>query len=275
MVTEFYTSDRHDFYAASRVLQFGTGGSLADRLKRRPVQARLSSLSPCPLSSPLTSHTSASSTATCASLASPSLPPLTPHSSGAPVTLTGSDLSLAQVAAIARHIPSPTASPPAPPIRLSASEHLRAAHDASRHVIASKVEAGLSIYGVSTGFGGSADTRTDDPVALGAALLQHQHAGVLTPSSRSRDASTSGMSSQLPISLSLSSPAAPLPLSDPTHSTTMPPAWTRAAMLVRTNSLLRGHSGVRWELVQKMVDVIEKGIVPLVPLRGSISASGG
>ena len=55
----------------------------------------------------------------------------------------------------------------------------------------------------------------------------------------------------------------------------MPPAWTRAAMLVRTNSLLRGHSGVRWELVQKMVDVIEKGIVPLVPLRGSISASGG
>lgn len=55
----------------------------------------------------------------------------------------------------------------------------------------------------------------------------------------------------------------------------MPPAWTRAAMLVRTNSLLRGHSGVRWELVQKMVEVIEKGIVPLVPLRGSISASGG
>ncbi|KAF8550935.1 phenylalanine ammonia-lyase [Imleria badia] len=178
--------------------------------------------------------------------------------SGAPVTLTGSDLSLAQIAAIARHIPSPTACPAAPPIRLSSSEHLRAAHDASRHVIASKVEAGLSIYGVSTGFGGSADTRTDDPVALGAALLQHQHAGVLIPSSRSRDVS----------------PSAPLPLSDPTHSTTMPPAWTRAAMLVRTNSLLRGHSGVRWELVQKMVDVIEKGIVPLVPLRGSISASG-
>ncbi|KAF8141247.1 phenylalanine ammonia-lyase [Boletus edulis] len=168
------------------------------------------------------------------------------------------DLSLAQIAAIARHIPSPTASPSAPPLRLSSSEQLRAAHNASRHVIASKVEAGLSVYGVSTGFGGSADTRTDDPIALGAALLQHQHSGVLIPSSRSRDASVS----------------AHLPLSDPTHSTTMPPAWTRAAMLVRTNSLLRGHSGVRWELVQKMVDVIEKGIVPLVPLRGSISASG-
>ncbi|KAH0829175.1 phenylalanine ammonia-lyase [Lanmaoa asiatica] len=150
--------------------------------------------------------------------------------------------------------------PPRPLLRLSASEHLRAAHDASRHVIASKVEAGLSIYGVSTGFGGSADTRTDDPVALGAALLQHQHAGVVIPSSVSRDPSSSSM--------------APLPLSDPTHSTTMPPAWTRAAMLVRTNSLLRGHSGVRWELVQKMLEVLEKGIVPLVPLRGSISASG-
>ncbi|KAG8221301.1 phenylalanine ammonia-lyase [Butyriboletus roseoflavus] len=173
--------------------------------------------------------------------------------SGTPVTLTGNGLSLAQIAAIARHIPSS-----APPLRLSPCEHLRAAHDASRHVIASKVEAGLSIYGVSTGFGGSADTRTDDPIALGAALLQHQHAGVLTPSSVSRDAFSSAL----------------LPLSDPAYSTTMPPAWTRAAMLVRTNSLLRGHSGVRWQLVEKMAEALSKGLVPLVPLRGSISASG-
>jgi hypothetical protein len=111
------------------------------------------------------------------------------------VTLTGSDLSLAQIAAIARHIPAASSSPP--PLRLSSCARLRAAHDASRHVITSKVEAGLSVYGVSTGFGGSADTRTDDPVALGAALLQHQHAGVLTPSSCSRDALSPGMSSLL------------------------------------------------------------------------------
>lgn len=211
---------------------------------------------------------------------SPALPPpfkynSSPfYSAGAPVTLTGTDLSLAQIAAIARHLPASSASsaaPSAPPLRLSPSEQLRAAHDASRHVITSKVEAGLSIYGVSTGFGGSADTRTDDPIALGAALLQHQHTGVLSPSSASRSPGALAHCRVAP----LSRVPAMLPLSDPVHATTMPAAWTRAAMLVRTNSLLRGHSGVRWELVEKMVEVLDKGLVPLVPLRGSISASGG
>lgn len=165
----------------------------------------LSSLPKCLLSSPLTSLTSTSSTLTCASSSLPfsSLSPLTRHSSGKPVTLTGSDLSLAQIVAIARHAHSTSGSPSAPPVRLSDSEQLRAAHNASRNVIASKVEAGLSIYGVSTGFGGSADTRTDDPVALGAALLQHQHIGALIPSSLSLHASASGMSSFLPYLLPL------------------------------------------------------------------------
>jgi phenylalanine ammonia-lyase len=40
------------------------------------------------------------------------------------------------------------------------------------------------------------------------------------------------------------------------------------------NSLLRGHSGIRWELLQKMNDLLFAYITPLVPLRGSISASG-
>jgi phenylalanine ammonia-lyase len=40
------------------------------------------------------------------------------------------------------------------------------------------------------------------------------------------------------------------------------------------NSLIRGHSGVRWELVEKMNELLSANITPLVPLRGSISASG-
>jgi phenylalanine ammonia-lyase len=40
------------------------------------------------------------------------------------------------------------------------------------------------------------------------------------------------------------------------------------------NSLVRGHSGVRWELIQKMSDLLHANITPLVPLRGTISASG-
>lgn len=121
-------------------------------------------------------------------------------------------------------------------------------------MIASKIENGTSIYGVSTGFGGSADTRTDEPILLGNALLQHQHSGIL-PSS--------------------TNPLEVLPLQDPLGSTSMPEAWVRGAILIRMNSLARGHSGVRWELIEKMGELLTANITPLVPLRGTISASGG
>jgi phenylalanine ammonia-lyase len=55
----------------------------------------------------------------------------------------------------------------------------------------------------------------------------------------------------------------------------MPEAWVRGAILVRINSFIRGYSGVRWELMEKMVDLLRENITPLVPLRGSISSSGG
>jgi phenylalanine ammonia-lyase len=100
----------------------------------------------------------------------------------------------------------------------------------------------------------TADTRTSNDVALGNALLQHQHGGVLPSSTLVLDA---------------------LPLLDPLTSTSMPESWVRGAIIIRMNSLIRGHSGVRWELIEKMGELLRNNITPLVPLRGSISASGG
>ena len=57
--------------------------------------------------------------------------------------------------------------------------------------------------------------------------------------------------------------------------TAMPEAWVRGAVLVRANSLIRGHSAVRWELLERMAALLREDITPFVPLRGSISASGG
>jgi phenylalanine ammonia-lyase len=54
----------------------------------------------------------------------------------------------------------------------------------------------------------------------------------------------------------------------------IPVTWIRAAMLIRCNTLLRGHSGLRLELVQALLLLLRKGMTPIVPLRGSISASG-
>ena len=124
----------------------------------------------------------------------------------------------------------------------------------SRQALADKVDASLSVYGVSTGFGGSADTRTDQPLILGHALLEHQQSGVLPSSTK---------------------PLEVLPLQDPLATTSMPEAWVRGAILIRMNSLIRGHSGVRYELIEKMNQLLQANITPLVPLRGTISASGG
>jgi phenylalanine ammonia-lyase len=44
---------------------------------------------------------------------------------------------------------------------------------------------------------------------------------------------------------------------------TMPPAWIRGAIVVRTNTLVRGHSGVRWRLLESMVDLLNKDVVPV------------
>lgn len=54
----------------------------------------------------------------------------------------------------------------------------------------------------------------------------------------------------------------------------MPTAWVRAAMVVRCNSTLRGHSAVSFPIVKAMVSLLEHQLTPIVPLRGSVSASG-
>jgi Histidine ammonia-lyase len=61
---------------------------------------------------------------------------------------------------------------------------------------------------------------------------------------------------------------------DSTAVTEMPEPWVRASMLVRCNTLVRGHSGVRFEIIEAIVELLNRGFTPLVPLRGSISASG-
>ena len=146
---------------------------------------------------------------------------------------------------------------------------MKARVERSRATLDDKLHDKKSVYGVSTGYGGSggclvlrtrpslnlfveADTRTNSYNVLGASLFQHQHIGILSTNS---DPSV-------------------LPLNDPLATTSMPEAYVRAAMAIRANSLIRGHSAVRWELLESLTALLNNNITPLVPLRGSISASG-
>jgi len=54
----------------------------------------------------------------------------------------------------------------------------------------------------------------------------------------------------------------------------MPIEEVRAVQLLRLNALVRGHSGVRFELLLHLQRLFEKDFVPLVPQQGSVGASG-
>jgi histidine ammonia-lyase len=49
---------------------------------------------------------------------------------------------------------------------------------------------------------------------------------------------------------------------------------TRAIMLIRANTLARGHSGIRLSTLQLLVDMLNAGVHPVIPEKGSLGASG-
>jgi histidine ammonia-lyase len=50
--------------------------------------------------------------------------------------------------------------------------------------------------------------------------------------------------------------------------------YVRACMLLRANTLASGHSGVRVEVVEKLLEFLNNDITPFVPSKGSVGASG-
>ena len=54
----------------------------------------------------------------------------------------------------------------------------------------------------------------------------------------------------------------------------MPRATARLMMALKLLSLGRGASGVRWEVVQLLQDMLARGITPVIPAQGSVGASG-
>ncbi len=49
---------------------------------------------------------------------------------------------------------------------------------------------------------------------------------------------------------------------------------SRAIMLLRANALSRGHSGIRVEIVEKILEFLNADIIPVIPQQGSVGASG-
>ncbi|MBI5581344.1 MAG: histidine ammonia-lyase [Deltaproteobacteria bacterium] len=48
----------------------------------------------------------------------------------------------------------------------------------------------------------------------------------------------------------------------------------RAVMTLRVKDFARGHSGIRLETAQRLLDLLNRGVVPVIPEKGSVGASG-
>src|SRR6266566_4673228 len=53
-----------------------------------------------------------------------------------------------------------------------------------------------------------------------------------------------------------------------------PDEVVRAAMLLRANAIAKGNSGARIETVELLLECLNRGVLPFVPARGSVGASG-
>jgi histidine ammonia-lyase len=49
---------------------------------------------------------------------------------------------------------------------------------------------------------------------------------------------------------------------------------TRAIMLIRANTLARGYSGIRLETLELLLELLNRGVHPVIPEKGSLGASG-
>jgi len=108
---------------------------------------------------------------------------------------------------------------------------------ASARLVAEVADGDAAVYGVNTGFGDLAQVRIarGDLAKLQLNLLRSHAAGVGDP---------------------------------------LPRDVTRAILLLRANTLAAGRSGVRPETIDLLLDLVNRGVHPVIPMHGSVGASG-
>ncbi|GLZ75538.1 histidine ammonia-lyase [Actinorhabdospora filicis] len=121
--------------------------------------------------------------------------------------------------------------------RVSLGPYLAEKMAPSRGVVVDAVNRKDVVYGVTTGFGALADTTigSEDLAALQLALVRSHAAGVGEP---------------------------------------LPDEVVRALLLLRARTLSAGHSGVRIDLPKLFIDLLNADLLPVIPSKGSVGASG-
>jgi histidine ammonia-lyase len=122
-------------------------------------------------------------------------------------------------------------------LQLSIAPAARARASAARAVVEAALKSGQPVYGLTTGFG-----RLKNQIIPESELAELQQNLILSH--------CCGIGAPMPV------------------------AEVRAAQILRLNGLLRGHSGVTLELLDRLVALANAQFVPVVPQKGSVGASG-
>ncbi|KAF8581483.1 phenylalanine ammonia-lyase [Ramaria rubella] len=181
--------------------------------------------------------------------------------------IDGHELTLAGVVASSRFRVVPQLDGSAP-----VRARVQASADFAKTFVAGTVgNANASMYGVTTGFGGSGNTRVKEAPKLQQVLIKGLQAGIIPPPAKN-----------LP-DLAPGAPVIPYNQQEKdeqdlqalgVESLLMPESWTKGALTIRLNSLIRGHSGCRYEVLTALHQLLVKNITPCPPLRMTVSASG-
>ena len=120
--------------------------------------------------------------------------------------------------------------------------------------LADKVSCGEPIYGVTTGFGSNADK------LLGAHRVRDELPGAHP------DQPEGTLAEELQHNLIV------------THAVCVgepfPVEVVRAMLVIRINTLMRGHSGIRVRTLRALAELLNRDVIPVVPKTGSVGASG-
>lgn len=124
-----------------------------------------------------------------------------------------------------------------PKTRVSYSFAAKQLVQQSKDYIGVRLKSGEAIYGVNTGFGAFSDVSISSSqiVELQKNLIRSHACGIGEPFS---------------------------------------PQVTRAIIALRANALLRGHSGIRIDVIDKLLEFLNHNCLPYVPSQGSVGASG-
>lgn len=142
------------------------------------------------------------------------------------VVLTGHDLTLAELVAVARY-----------DAKIKLAESAIESIKKSRAIVDNIVNSNSVVYGITTGFGSLCRVHIskEDCSQLQENLIRTHSCGFGKPFSREA---------------------------------------TRAMMLIRANALVKGYSGIRLETLETLINMINKGVHPYIPEKGSLGASG-